>query len=58
MQFYLIMFFVYLVASGYWIRLMYSYKDNKVSIHSYFASLICVTCLDCAISFLEYNIYN
>ena len=58
MQFYLVMFFLYMLASGYWIRLMLQHKENKVSIHYYICALLLVTCIECAITFLEYDIYN
>ena len=58
MKFFLIMFFIYLLATGYWIRLMRKHLDNKVSIHNYFLVLFVVTCIDCAILFLEYDIFN
>ena len=58
MQFFLVMFFFYMLASGYWIRLMHQNRDNKVSIHYYFCALLVVTCIECAITFLEYDIYN
>ena len=58
MQFYLIMFFIYLVASGYWIRLMTKFKENRVSLHFYYCCLLLISCLECAITFLEYDFYN
>ena len=58
MQFFLVMFFFYMLTTGYWIRLMHQNKDNKVSIHYYFCVLFIVTCIECAIIFLEYDIYN
>jgi len=58
MQFYLIMFFLYLVATGYWIKIMRNNQENTVSIHNYFCVLFVVTCIECAITFLEYDIYN
>jgi len=58
MQFFLIMFFVYLIATGFWIRRMRQLGENKVGIHNYFCLLFVMTCLECAITFLEYDIYN
>ena len=58
MQFFLIMFFVYLVAFCYWVHLMRKHTDNKVSIHYYFSSLLFITCVECACTFLEYDMYN
>lgn len=52
------MFFIYLVATFYWIRLMTKFKDNKVSIHYYFCCLLIVACLECAVTYLEYDVYN
>ena len=58
MQFFLFMFFFYMLVFGYWVRLMHRYKENKISIHYYFCALLLVTCVECAITFLEYDIYN
>lgn len=58
MQFFLVMFFIYMVATVVWIRLMRQHKDNKVSLHSYFCCLVVITCIDCAIIYLEYDIFN
>ena len=58
MQFFLIMFFVYCVCVVVWIRLMRNYGENKVSLHNYFCLLFIVTCIECALMFLEYNLYN
>ena len=58
MQFYLIMFFVYLLSMGFWINMMRKNGENKVGIHNYFCLLFVVTCIECAITFLEYDIYN
>ena len=58
MQFYLIMFFVYLLSMGFWINMMRKNGENKVGIHNYFCLLFLVTCIECAITFLEYDIYN
>ena len=58
MQFFLIMFFVYMVSSLVWIRLMRQNKENKVSIHNYFCCLLLITCIECAVTFLEYDIFN
>ena len=58
MQFFLIMFFVYFVATAYWIHLMRKHSDNKVSIHYYFGTLIFCTMVECAITFAEYDVYN
>ena len=52
------MFFVYMVASLVWIRLMRKNKENKVSIHNYFCCLLVITCVECAITYLEYDIFN
>ena len=37
---------------------MLSHSDNRVSIHYYFCALLVVTCIECAITFLEYDIFN
>ena len=37
---------------------MRKHGENKVGIHNYFCALFVVTCLECAITFLEYDIYN
>ena len=37
---------------------MRQHKDNTVSIHGYFCCLIVITCIDCAIMYLEYDIFN
>ena len=58
MQFFLVMFFFYMLVCGYWIRLMHRYKENKISIHYYFCALLLVTCIECAVTFLEYDIFN
>ena len=52
------MFFIYLVGCFYWVRLMRQHSENKVSIHYYFLGLLLVTCIECAITFLEYDVYN
>ena len=52
------MFFLYLVASGYWVKVMRNNQDNTVSIHNYFCIQFVITCIDCALMFLEYDIYN
>ena len=58
MQFYLIMFFIYTVAVVIWVRLMRKYGENKVSLHNYFCLLFVVTCLESALFFVEYDLYN
>ena len=52
------MFFLYMLATLLWIRLMRQYKDNTISLHCQFAVLIMITCLECAIIFVEYDVYN
>ena len=37
---------------------MRQYKENKVSIHNYFCCLLVITCIECAITYLEYDILN
>lgn len=37
---------------------MRQHGENKVSIHNYFALLFIVTCLESALMFLEYDLYN
>jgi len=58
MQFYLIMFFVYFVATGMWIRQMRGHGDNKIGLHNYFCLLLLITCLECALIFFEYDSFN
>lgn len=58
MQFFLVMFFIYMVSALIWIRLMRKNKENKVSIHNYFCCLLVITCIECAITYLEYDIFN
>ena len=58
LQFYLVMFFIYAVGVFYWVRLMRKHDENKVSLHYYFLGLLLVTCIECAITFLEYDVYN
>ena len=58
MQFFLVMFFIYMVTSLIWIRMMRKNKENKVSIHNYFCLLLIITCIECAITYLEYDIFN
>ena len=52
------MFFIYLVITVVWVRLMRAYKENKVSIHTYFCFLLTITCIECAVTFLEYDVLN
>ena len=37
---------------------MRAHAENKVSIHNYFCLLFVVTCIECAMNFLEYDIFN
>jgi len=58
LQFFLIMFFLYIVVVVFWVRLMRLYPENVVSIHYYFLGLLLITCIECVITFLEYDVYN
>ena len=55
MQFFLVMFFIYFCATGYWIYLMRKNPENRVSIHFYFGTLIFCTMIECAITYTEYE---
>ena len=52
------MFFFYMIATIVWVHQMRKYKDNTISLHCHFCILILLTCIECAITFIEYNVYN
>ena len=52
------MFFFFLVVVVFWVRLMRLHPENVVSIHYYFLGLLLIACIECVITFLEYDIYN
>ena len=52
------MFFVYVAVTALFIRLMARHSDEKISIHNYFIALMIVTTVECAVTAIEYDIYN
>ena len=58
LKFNLIMFVIFFAANVIWVRWMRINKENVVTIHWYLFALLFVTCVECACTFLEYDIYN
>jgi len=52
------MFFLYLLVVVGWLRLMKIHSNNKVSMHYYFLGLLVVTCIECMLTYVEYDVYN
>ena len=58
LRFNMIMFVTFLLANVIWVRWMRLNKDNVITIHWYLFALLCATCIECASTFLEYDMYN
>ena len=58
LRFNLIMSVITLIANFIWFRWMRVHKENVITIHWYLFTLIFVTMVECACTFLEYDIYN
>jgi len=58
MKFYLLSFFVYLVACGFWIKLYNDHKGHVILIHKYMTVLLVLVCIECAFLYLDYDLYN
>ena len=58
LRFNLIMSVITLIANFIWFRWMRVHKENVITIHWYLFTLLFVTMVECACTFLEYDIYN
>ena len=58
LRFNLIMSVIYLAANFVWFRWMRINKENVITIHWYLFALLVTTCIECACTFFEYDIYN
>ena len=58
LRFNLIMSVITLVANFIFFRWMRIYQENVITIHWYLFTLMFVTMIECACTFLEYDIYN
>ena len=58
LRFSLIMTCILLAANVIWFRWMRINKENVITIHWYLFALLLITMVECACTFLEYDIYN
>jgi hypothetical protein len=58
LRFYLYCFVIYLFVTLAWWRTMSANENNKISIHFYITVLLTTTTIECAMLFLDYDMFN